>query len=129
MMSRSDQGRMHRGGLPEKRLRQILDHIAAHLDDELTLSGLAAIAGLSMYHFAKAFRVSTGLPPYRYVLEARIRRAAALLRDTEESISQIALATGFSDQSQLARQFRRRVGTTPSEFRHKPEEPDNGPCE
>ncbi len=108
---------MHRGGLPESRLRRVLAYISSHLDEEIRLRTLAAIADLSVYHFAKAFRESAGLPPYRFVLEARIRRAEELLRETEQPILQIALATGFSDPSQFARQFRRLVGTAPSDFR------------
>jgi len=103
--------------LPDSRLRRVLAHIAGRLGEEIALKDLAAVAGLSVYHFAKAFRHSVGLPPYRYILAARIGRAKELLRESELPITEVALAVGFSDPSQFARQFRRATGMAPTTFR------------
>jgi len=70
-----------------------------------------------MFHFARAFKQSEGVTPHSYVLERRIERAQKLLAGTDIPLSRIALATGFSDQSHLARHFRARVGIAPSAFR------------
>ena len=106
-----------RGGLAESTLRRVRAYVDAHLDEKIRLSDLAAEAGLSVYHFAKAFRCTVGMPPYRYILQTRIERAHELLVSTSLPITQIALTVGFSDHSQFARQFRRFVGTTPSAVR------------
>ena len=73
--------------------------------------------GLSTFHFARAFKSATGLPPYRYLLALRIARAKDLLAKSALAISDVAAAVGYEDQSQLARLFRKDVGLTPSQFR------------
>src|SRR5262249_29384347 len=79
---------------------------------------LAAVAYLSPYHFARQFKAATGLPPHRYVIARRVERAQQLLQDGGDlSLAEIAARTGFSDQSQLARHFKRLVGVTPGQFR------------
>jgi AraC-like DNA-binding protein len=108
-----------RGGLAESTLRRVKAHIEAHLDEKLMLSDLAAAAGLSVYHFAKAFKAAVGIPPYRYILQRRIEKASEMLTSTNLPITHIALAVGFSDHSQFARQFRRLVGATPSAIRYE----------
>jgi AraC-like DNA-binding protein len=75
------------------------------------------MAGLSVFHFARAFRQSFGMPPHSYLLRRRIERADRLLEQTELSLSEIALSTGFSDQSHFAKHFRRLTGMTPSTAR------------
>jgi transcriptional regulator of acetoin/glycerol metabolism len=106
-----------RGGLPPGVLRRVKEHVESHLDDCITLEALAATAGLSMHHFARAFKHSTGLAPHQYLLQQRIERARDMLVRTEIPLSEIALATGFSDQSHFARQFRQFIGMPPKEFR------------
>jgi AraC family transcriptional regulator len=69
--------------------------------------------------FARRFRATTGHPPYRYVLRRRVERAAALLRATDTSISEVALATGFSSQSHFTSAFKQPIGTTPSAYRRR----------
>ena len=95
----------------------MLEFIATHLDREITLADLAAIAELSTHHFGEAFKISTGQPPYRYVMERRVDRARELLRDGEHSIAEIAYAAGFSSQTHLTTNFRRVTGVTPGRFR------------
>jgi transcriptional regulator GlxA family with amidase domain len=106
-----------RGGLPPRALRRLREYVTAHLDDNISIRELAAIAGLSMYHFARAFKQSEGVTPHRYLLQCRVRRAQELLAATELPLSEIALVAGFSDQSHCARRFREFVGITPSRYR------------
>lgn len=105
------------GGLPPAVTRRVREYVDAHLDEHIGLEVLAATAGLSVHHFAHAFRQSVGEPPHSYVLRRRIERAREMLTATDEPLSQIALAVGFSDHSHFARQFRRLVGVTPSAAR------------
>jgi len=78
---------------------------------------LAGTAGLSIHHFARAFRQSVGEPPHSYVLRRRIERAQEMLKQTDQPLAEIALAVGFSDHSHFARHFRRLVGVTPGAAR------------
>jgi AraC family transcriptional regulator len=107
-----------RGGLPKNKLRAAMEYIDAHLDSELTLDQLAAVAHLSSYHFARMFKVSTGLPPHQFVIARRVDRAKRLLRgDDELSLAQVASRAGFFDQGHFTRHFKRLVGVTPKQFR------------
>jgi AraC-like DNA-binding protein len=106
-----------RGGLPPRVLRRVQEYIDSHLDENMGLDMLAGTAGLSVHHFARAFRRSLGEPPHSYVLRRRIERAQEMLKQTDQPLSEIALAVGFSDHSHFARHFRRLVGITPSAAR------------
>jgi AraC family transcriptional regulator len=106
-----------KGGLAPVQLRRIIEYINAHLSRELGLIELAAVAGYSPHHFGEAFKIATGTPPHRYVIERRVRRARELLHNSEQSISSIAFAVGFSSQSHLTANFRRMTGLTPARFR------------
>ena len=108
---------IHKGGLASGPLKRIIEHINEHLQDELSLVELSRIAKLSPHHFATAFKVSTGISPHRYVIERRINRARDLLLRKEKTISEIAVAVGFSSQSHLTANFRRTIGVTPRKFR------------
>jgi AraC family transcriptional regulator len=111
------QTRPMRAGLPAYRLRRVLDYIAAHLDQDLSLADLARTAGMSAHHFAVLFRQRMGTSPHRYVVEQRLEHAKRLLRDHARSILEVALLSGFESQSHFGRVFRRVVGMTPSEYR------------
>jgi AraC family transcriptional regulator len=107
-----------RGGLPERKLRAALEYIEEHLDSELTLDAISAVAHLSPYHFARMFKTSTGLPPHQYVITRRVERAKRLLRDGGDlSLAQVAARSGFWDQGHFTRHFKRLVGVTPKRFR------------
>ena len=106
-----------RGGLPPRALRSVREFIEAHLEETITIQSLAATAGLSMYHFARAFKQSEGVAPHHYLVRRRVRRAQNLLATTDLPLSEIALAAGFADQSHCARRFREHVGVTPSSYR------------
>ncbi|MGO9852079.1 MAG: helix-turn-helix transcriptional regulator [Steroidobacteraceae bacterium] len=81
------------------------------------IEALASHAGLSVHHFARAFKQRVGVPPHRYLLEQRIQKAAELLKATEEPLASIALSVGFADQSHFSRSFHWLEGQTSSQFR------------
>jgi AraC-like DNA-binding protein len=108
-----------RGGLPPVVTQRICEYIESHLEQRIGLEGLAAMAGLSTHHFARAFNQSMGIPPHSYLLSRRLERAERMLRETQLPLSEIAVSTGFSDQSHLARHFRRRTGMSPRLARWK----------
>ena len=105
------------GTLPLSRLRRVTDYIREHLDQHLTLAQLGAVVYMSPYHFARLFQHSTGLPPHRFVVRARIDHAATLLAAPELSITQISRVVGFRTPSHFATVFHRIMGVTPSEYR------------
>jgi len=95
----------------------VREFIEAHLEQNISIQALAATAGLSMFHFARAFKQSEGMTPHDYLVQCRVRRARDLLAATDLPLSEIALAAGFADQSHCARRFREHVGVTPSSYR------------
>jgi AraC family transcriptional regulator len=101
------------GGLGGRRLKQTLSYIEDHLAEDLSLSQLASISGISSSHFKSLFRESTGVPLHQYVIQRRLDRAKDLLMTGKLSIAEIALETGFSHQSHLARHLRRSSGLSP----------------
>jgi transcriptional regulator GlxA family with amidase domain len=106
-----------RGGLPPRAFRRVREYILAHLEENLSNPVLADLIGLSAYHFSRAFKQSAGVPPHRFVIQSRVERVKHLLAETELPLAQIAVITGFTDQSHCARRFREFVGVTPSRFR------------
>src|SRR5262249_21387399 len=88
-----------RGGLPPRVLRLVLDHIETNLESNISLQELAGAAGLSPSHFARAFKQSQGVTPHRYLMSCRLRQARQLLAGTDLPLSEIAVVTGFADQS------------------------------
>jgi transcriptional regulator of acetoin/glycerol metabolism/AraC-like DNA-binding protein len=105
------------GGLAPGALRRVREHVEAHLSESMDLAVLAAVAGLSIYHFARGFKQSAGVTPHHYLTQMRLERAQEMLARTDLSLSDIAYAVGFSDQSHLARHFRQMLGMTPGQFR------------
>ena len=106
-----------RGGLSPWQLRRACAFIDAHLDCEPSLSALAKECRLSVSHFARAFRQSTGMPPHRWVMKRRIERAKEVLLEGELDLVQIALTCGFFDQSHFTRNFSRSEGHSPGKWR------------
>lgn len=104
-------------GLLPWRLRRVLAFIDANLAKPLRLTDLAESAGLSRMHFAAQFQRSTGVRPHLFLQRRRIRRAQALMRDTDQPLAQIALQVGFQSQSHFTTVFRRSVGETPRRWR------------
>ncbi|MFD1702017.1 helix-turn-helix domain-containing protein [Methylopila henanensis] len=105
------------GGLSRRELARIADHVDAHLAEDVSLADLAALARMPVDRFARRFRAATGLAPYAYVLERRVRAAERMLAASELSIAEIAFALGFSSQSHFTTVFRRRNGATPQAWR------------
>jgi AraC family transcriptional regulator len=93
----------------------VTEYVAQHLDQNLTLATLAAIAHISPSYFSALFKNSTGLAPHQYVIHCRINRAKQLLLQGV-SMAEVASDSGFSHQSHLSRHFKRLVGVTPKEF-------------
>ena len=106
----------YRGGLPQYRLKRVLDHIGENVATDLRLTQLAAVAGMSPHYFAEMFRQSTGRTPHRYVLSQRIERAKQSLQDPRRSVIAAGLDAGFQNPSHFSRIFRKFVGTSPSKF-------------
>jgi AraC family transcriptional regulator len=98
------------------KLRRAEEYILANLQAELSLRGIANAAGMSLYHFAKAFKHTTGRPPQKYVKEQRLQRARTLLHNPSVPISEVAQAVGLS-HSYFTAEFREHMGMTPREFR------------
>jgi AraC-like DNA-binding protein len=105
------------GGLAPLALKRVREYVAAHLARGIRLQQLASIAGLSTYHFARAFKTSTGLSPNSFVLHCRIAEAKRLLSGSSVPIGEIARRTGFNGPGQLSTRFRAMTGTTPSAYR------------
>jgi AraC family transcriptional regulator len=103
--------------LSPAQLRRVTEHIESQLAERISLAELAQLAGTSQSHFCHAFKATTGLAPHRWQLEARIRHSQALLSCRHSSVADVALATGFADQSHFTRVFRRVVGETPASWR------------
>ena len=108
---------VYKGGLPPHRLKRVLDYIADCLETNISLSHLAAIAGMSPHYFSELFKQSTGRSPHSYVLLQRIERAKQGLRDPRRSILDAGLNAGFQNASHFARMFRKLEGSSPSRFR------------
>jgi AraC family transcriptional regulator len=108
-----------RGGLTAPQLRRVKEFVDAHIAKGIGVSELASLAGLSQFHFIRAFKHSVGRSPYQYVLSMRIGAAKAMLLKGDLSIADVALAVGFSDASQLNRVFQKIMGVTPTAFRRE----------
>ncbi|MCC8943582.1 helix-turn-helix transcriptional regulator [Bradyrhizobium sp. Arg62] len=106
-----------RGGLPPRVLRRIREHIDANIDQRISVEALARLANLSVCYFVRAFKQSAGLTPHDYLIRRRVERTMEMLSRTNLSLSEIALAAGFADQSHCARRFRQHVGMSPRDYR------------
>lgn len=102
-----------RGGLTRPQLKRVLVRMEEDVQQRVSLSELATLTGLSVSHFCRAFKESTGLAPYKWHLDAKIRKAQRLIIDGDKSLAEIASELGFADQSHFTRTFRRSVGSTP----------------
>jgi AraC family transcriptional regulator len=106
-----------RGRLPAAALRRVTDYVEENLAQSLTLDEISAVAHMSPFHFSRLFKASTGLSPHRYVVGRRVERAKGLLTKTGLPLHEVARLAGFTDQSHLAKHFRRQLGVTPRRFR------------
>jgi AraC family transcriptional regulator len=111
-----------RGGLPAWQQKRVMEFIEEHLAEEISLTALAEVADLSLYHFARAFTQSFGVPPHRYHMARRMDRARSLLQSPALSVTQIGVQIGFRETSSFSKAFRRFTGLTPTEYRRHRED-------
>ncbi len=109
-------GRGFRGGLPGGALKRVRAYVEAHIGDHITLADLSRQAGVSRFHFARQFRLSTGESPMEYLRRVRIQRSLRMLLSREATIAGVAARLGFADQSHFTRIFVRFVGMSPGRF-------------
>jgi len=115
-----------RGGLAPWQLKRAEALMSEDLTGRVRLGQLAEACSLSVRHFARAFRESTGIPPHRWLLNRRVARAKELLADSQFSLFDVALACGFGDQSHFTRIFSAAVGLSPGLWRRLQSAPPIG---
>lgn len=102
-----------------RRLLRAKDRMDAAPHEEWPVSRLARVSGASEAHFARSFRDAFGVPPHRYLLTRRVERAAALLRDTDLPVTEIAFQTGWNSLGTFGRTFRDVTGESPGGWRRR----------
>jgi len=108
--------------LSPHRRRRVTEFMAAHLHEDLGIEDLAGVAGMSVRHFARAFRQEMGATPHRWLMRLRLERAETLLEGSGLSLAEVAAACGFASQSHLTKNFREARRLTPRRWRdrHRP---------
>lgn len=112
-----DAQRNRRLGLPDEALQRVTRYVDEHAGDRLDLATLGRTAGYSSSHFGRLFKTSLDMTPHEYVMRRRVAKAEELLQHTDKKEVEIALLCGFSDDTLMARWFRRVLGCRPSEIR------------
>jgi AraC family transcriptional regulator len=107
------------GGLSPMVLRRAIERLRSDSDADVSLAALASDAGLSRFHFCRAFKESTGLSPHAWRRQHQLEQALNMLRDTDDSIVSIAAALGYSSQTAFAAAFRKLTGEPPSGWRRR----------
>lgn len=105
------------GQLSDRQISAVTDFVEGHLHEQIGLAELASVAGLSRFHFSRAFKATTGDNPHGFVQQRRVKRAANLLHTTDLSIEAIALAVGYRGAPQFRRAFREVMGVPPLTYR------------
>ena len=103
-----------------KRMRLFLDYIETHYAENITLDDIAACASVSRAECLRCFKKSMQMTPYQYLIELRLAKAAALLRQTDEPVGDIALNVGFQQSSHFGKFFKAKTGMTPLAYRRQP---------
>lgn len=103
------------------RFRNVLKHIEANPEEDLSVEAMSGIAAFSKYHFHRQFTALMGISVFKYVHLVRLRRASYRLAFRDARIIEIALASGYESHEAFSRAFKKTVGQTPSEFREQPE--------
>ncbi|MGK7935554.1 MAG: helix-turn-helix domain-containing protein [Xenococcaceae cyanobacterium] len=107
-------------GLSRYKLKQALEYIHTNLNENIKIVDIAEMLNMSQFYFSRLFRQSTGVSPYQYVIQQRVKKAQKLLKQQRElSIADIALECGFNHQSHLAKYFRQFTKTTPKKYRNR----------
>jgi AraC family transcriptional regulator len=107
------------GGLAPQALRRAIERLRSDSDSDVSLAALASDAGLSRFHFCRAFKESTGLSPHSWLRQHRLEQAMNTLRDTDIPIATVAAELGYASQTAFAAAFRRLTGETPSDWRRR----------
>jgi len=107
------------GGLSPTALRHAIERLRSDSETDVSLAALASDAGLSRFHFCRAFKESTGLSPHAWLRQHRLEHAMNMLRDTDEAVVSIAAALGYASQTAFAAAFRKLTGETPSDWRRR----------
>ncbi|WP_206240058.1 helix-turn-helix transcriptional regulator [Novosphingobium terrae] len=105
--------KVSRGGLAPWQLKRVSEFLFENMGESLRLEQLASLTQLSLSHFCRSFKATTGLAPHQWILEARINKARELLLKPQARLADVALETGFSDQAHFTRAFGRAVGQSP----------------
>lgn len=100
-------------------LRRARDHMDRHFAEPVDLDHLAALAGMSKYHFLRSFAATYGVTPLAYLAERRIERAQDLLRATNLTVTEVCFAVGYASLGSFSSRFTEIVGETPREFRRR----------
>ncbi|WP_315758982.1 MULTISPECIES: AraC family transcriptional regulator [unclassified Bradyrhizobium] len=107
------------GGLSPTVLRRSIERLRSDSDADVSLAALAADAGLSRFHFCRAFKESTGLSPHAWLRQHRLEQAMTMLRDTDEPVVGISATLGYASQTAFAAAFKKLTGETPSDWRRR----------
>ncbi len=107
------------GGLSPKLLLRAIERLRSDSDADVSLTALATDAGLSRFHFCRAFKESTGLSPHAWLRQHRLEQAMNMLRDTDASIALVAAELGYASQTAFAAAFRRLTGEAPADWRRR----------
>ncbi|MET4803754.1 AraC family transcriptional regulator [Bradyrhizobium sp. LB11.1] len=107
------------GGLSPHALRRAIERLRSASNTDLSLTTLASDAGLSRFHFCRAFKESTGLSPHAWLRQQQLEKAMNMLRDTNVSILSVAKVLGYASPTAFAAAFKRMTGETPSDWRRR----------
>lgn len=107
----------HEDGLPKYKLKQALEYMNVHLNENMSLATIADELEISQYYFCRLFKQSTGMTPHAYLIQQRVERSKQLLKHRDLTINEIAIACGFANPSHFAKHFRNHTGISPKEFR------------
>jgi len=107
------------GGLSPKVLLRAIERLRSNSDADVSLDALASDAGLSRFHFCRAFKESTGLSPHAWLRQYRLEQAMNMLRNTDASIVSVAVEFGYASQTAFTAAFRRLTGEAPSDWRRR----------
>jgi AraC family transcriptional regulator len=108
-----------RGGLAPKTLLRAIERLGSDSDADVSLAALASDAGLSRFHFCRAFKESTGLSPHAWLRQHRLEQAMNMLRDTDAPVVSVAAELGYASQTAFASAFKKLTGETPSDWRRR----------